>query len=58
VPYKAIRDILGATGEGRKERSLDPGFPLSYIKYLFNEYDKDVRAWLLLHAVLKDPLDL
>jgi hypothetical protein len=58
VPHNAIRYILGATGEGRKELCLHPAFPLSYINYVFIENDEDVRAWLLSNPVLEDPLDL
>jgi len=58
VTHKAIRYILTATGEGRKELCLHHGFPLSYINYIFIENDEDVRAWLLSNPVLQDPLDL
>jgi len=58
VRHNAIRYILGATGEGRKELCLHAGFPLSYINYVFIENDEHVRAWLLSNPVLKDPLDL
>jgi len=58
VPYNAIRYILGVTAEGRKELCLHPGFPLSYINYVFIENDEDVTAWLLSNPVLEDPLDL
>ena len=55
VPHNAIPYILGATGEGRKELCLHPGFRLPYINYVFIENDKDVRTWLLLNSVLEDP---
>ena len=58
MPHNAIRYILGPAGEGRKELCLHPRFPLSYINYVLIENDKDVRAWLLSHPVLEDPLDL
>ena len=58
MPHNAIRDIPGATGEGRKELCLDPGFPLSCINYVFIENDEHIRAWLLSNPVLVDPLDL
>jgi len=58
VPHNAIRYILGTTGEGGKELGLHPAFPLSYINYVFNENDQDVRPWLLSNPVLEDPLDL
>jgi len=58
VPHNAIRYILGATGEGRKELCLHPAFPLSYINYVLIENDEDVRAWLVSNPVLEDPLDL
>jgi len=35
-----------------------PGFPLSYINYVFIENDEDVSAWLLSKPVLAYPLDL
>jgi len=50
--------MLGGTGEGGKELCLHPGFPLSYINYVFIENDEDVRAWLLSNPVLEDQLDL
>jgi len=58
VPHNAIRYILGATGKGRKELCLHPGFPLSDTNYVFIENDDNVRAWLLSNPVLEDPLDL
>jgi len=58
VPHNAIRYILGATGEGRKELCVHPTFPLSYINYVFIDNDEDVRASLLSNQVLEDPLDL
>jgi len=58
VPHNIIRNILGATGEGRQQLPLHPGAQLSYIDYLFIENDEDVRAWLLSNPVLDDPLDL
>jgi len=53
-----MHDILGVTAEGRKELYLHLGFPLTYINCIFIENDKDIKAWLLLNPVLKDPLDL
>jgi len=58
VLHNAICYILGTTGERRKELCLPPGFPLSYINYVFIENDEDVRAWLLSNPVLENPLDL
>jgi len=58
VPHNAIRYILGVAGEGRKKLCLYPGFPLSYINYVFIENDEHIRAWLLLNPVLEDPLEL
>ena len=58
VPHNAIRYILGATGEGRQQLRLHPGFQLSHIDYVFIEGDQDVRTWLLSNPVLEDPLDL
>jgi len=58
VPHNPICYILGATGEGRKELCLHPGFPLSYISNVIIENDEDVRAWLLWNPVVEDPLDL
>jgi len=58
VPHNAVRYILGATGDGPQQLGMHPGFQLSYIVYVFIESDQDVRAWLLLNAVLEDPLDL
>jgi len=58
VPHNAIRYILGATAEGRKELCLHPAFQLSYINSVFIENDEDVRARLLSNAVLEDPLDV
>jgi len=53
-----IRNIVGATGEGRQQLRLPPGAQLSYINYVFIENDEDVRAWRLSNPVLDDPLDL
>jgi len=58
VPHNAVRYILGATGDGRQELRMHPGFQFSYIDYVFIESDQDVRAWLLSNPVLEDPLDL
>ena len=58
VPHNAVRYILGATGDGRQQLRLNPGFQLSYIDYVFIESDQDVRPWLLSNPVLQDPLDL
>jgi len=58
VPQKAIRYLLDATGKGRKELGLHPGFSLSFINYLFIENDHDVRGWLLSNLLLEDPLHL
>jgi len=57
VPHNPIGYILGATGEGRKELCLHPGFLVSNINYVFIENDEDVRAWLRSNPVLEDPLD-
>jgi len=53
-----IRDILGATGDGRQQLRLHPSNQLSCIHYVFIENDEDVRACLLSNPVLDDPLDL
>ena len=58
VPHNAIRYRLDATGDGRQQLRMHPGFQLSYIDYFFIECDQDVRAWLLSNPVLADPLDL
>ena len=57
-PHKAIRYILGATGEGCHQLRLHPAFQLSYIDYMFMENDEGVRAWLRSNPVLEEPLDL
>jgi len=58
VPDNAVRYILGATGDGRQQLRMHPGFQLSYIDYVFIERDQDVRACLMSNPVLEDPLDL
>ena len=58
VPHNPVRDILGATGDGRQQLRMHPGFQLCYIDYVLIESDQDVRAWLLSNPVLDDPLDI
>ena len=58
VPHKAIRYILGATGEGGHQLHLNPAFQLSYIDYMFIANNEGVRAWLLSNRVLENPFDL
>jgi len=58
VPHHRIRYILGATGEGRSRLCRSPMRELDSIDYVFIDSDETVRAWLLSHPVLDDPLDL
>jgi len=58
IAHETIRDILGATGEGRRLLRHDPNTMLSWINYVFIDDDEAVRAWLLSNPVLEDPLDL
>jgi len=57
-PHNAIRNILGATGDGRPQLHMHSGFQLSYRDYVFIASVQEVRAWLLSNPVLEDPLDL
>ena len=58
MPHNTVRYILGATGNGRQQLRMHPGFQLSYIDYVFIESNQDIRVWLLSNPVLEDPLDL
>jgi len=58
VPNDRIRDILGATGEGRRRLRRVSSERVSCIDYVFIDSDETVRAWLLSNPVLNDPLDL
>ena len=39
VPHNTVRYMLGATGHGRQQLRMHPGFQLSYIDYVLIESD-------------------
>jgi len=58
VPHHRIRYILGATGDRRRRLRRSPMRELDSMDYVFINSDETVRAWLLSHPVLDDPLYL
>jgi hypothetical protein len=58
VPFRRIRYILGATGEGSRLLNRHPEEPLSQYNTIWIVDNELLRAWLLSNPVLQDPLDL
>jgi hypothetical protein len=58
VPFRRIRYILGATGDGSQSLRSNPDVPLSQFETIWIQSGESLRAWLLSNPVLQDPLDL